>query len=74
MATNQFKSSKFSGYYCDIGGVTYSLAEISLNARGWSSNMSLWEPFAFLVPFTLVFGGYTGFWFYRNPVLGSNPV
>lgn len=59
MATNQFKSSKFSGYYCDIGGVTYSLAEISLNARGWSSNMSLWEPFAFLVPFTLVFGVFT---------------
>ena len=59
MATNQFKSSKFSGYYCDIGGGTYSLAEISLNARGWSSNMSLWEPFAFLVPFTLVFGVFT---------------
>ncbi len=59
MATNQFKSSKFSGYYCDNDGVTYSLAELSLGSRGWSSIMGIWAVFAFLVPFTLVFGVFT---------------
>jgi hypothetical protein len=59
MVSNQFMSSKFSGYSCERDGVTRSLAEISLSDRGWSSSMSIGTVFAFLVPFTLLFGVFT---------------
>mmetsp|Transcript_888 Transcript_888/g.1257 ORF Transcript_888/g.1257 Transcript_888/m.1257 type:complete len:1050 (+) Transcript_888:1338-4487(+) len=55
MASNQFFSSKYSGYVCE----RISLGELALEIpRGWESGGSVWigYTFAFLVPYIIVFG------------------
>jgi len=59
MASNQFLSSKYSGYSCDIDGKTVTLGELALDSpRGWQSDGRVWigYTFAFMLPYTLVFG------------------
>ena len=57
MASNQFLSSKFSGYLCDVGDLSFTLGQAALVNRGWHEEQGwLGYSFAFLVPYTLVFG------------------
>lgn len=57
MASNQFLSSKFSGYSCDVDGVTFTLGQAALDLRGWHEEKGwIGYTFAFLVPYTLLFG------------------
>lgn len=60
MASNQFLSSKYSGYVCeiDIDGYEFNLGVQALQRRGWKSSGREWiaYTFAFLVPYTIVFG------------------
>mmetsp|Transcript_3324 Transcript_3324/g.5465 ORF Transcript_3324/g.5465 Transcript_3324/m.5465 type:complete len:1454 (+) Transcript_3324:67-4428(+) len=58
MASNQFLSSKYSDYVCEMDGSTFSLGESALEARGWESGGRVWigYTFAFLIPYTIVFG------------------
>ncbi|KAL7552795.1 hypothetical protein ACHAWF_016049 [Thalassiosira exigua] len=67
MATNQFLSSKYSGYTCDFSienaiGEYNGEIHLGKNAledpRGWQSSGREWVAytFAFLLPYTLLFG------------------
>ena len=57
MASNQFLSSKFSGYLCDVGDLSFTLGQAALVNRGWQDEQGwIGYSFAFLVPYTLVFG------------------
>jgi hypothetical protein len=57
MASNQFLSSKFSGYSCDVDGFTLTLGQAALYSRGWQEEKDwIGYTFAFLVPYTLLFG------------------
>lgn len=64
MASNQFYSSSYEGYTCvEDNGILYSLSESALNyPRGWRSDGSMvWVgyTFAFILPYTLLFGAVT---------------
>jgi hypothetical protein len=60
MASNQFLSSKFEGYVCyDNTGTIHSLGTTALESpRGWQSKGRVWigYTFAFMLPYTLLFG------------------
>ena len=59
MASNQFFSSKFLAYECEIYGLSFPLSESALSTpRGWASSGRVWigYSFAFLLPYTLLFG------------------
>ena len=57
MASNQFLSSKYSGYSCDVSDLSFTLGQAALVNRGWHEEQGwLGYSFAFLVPYTLVFG------------------
>ena len=59
MASNQFLSSKFLAYECEIDGLVFTLSESALmSPRGWASGGRVWigYSFAFLLPYTLLFG------------------
>lgn len=57
MASNQFLSSVFSTYSCDVDGFTFTLGQAALVSRGWHEETGwIGYSFAFLVPFTLIFG------------------
>jgi len=60
MASNQFYSSKYEDYSCEIDDQTFTLGESALDyPRGWQSDGGrVWVgyAFAFLVPYTLLFG------------------
>ena len=62
MATNQFFSSNYNGYSCEIDGVLHTLGETALaSPRGWQSSGMEWVgyTFAFLVPYIALFAGVT---------------
>ncbi len=58
MASNQFFSSKYSDYVCELDGMNFNLGESALEARGYESGGRVWigYTFAFLIPYTIVFG------------------
>ena len=57
MASNQFLSSKFSAYSCEVEGFTFTLGQAALVSRGWHEEQGwIGYSFAFLVPYTLMFG------------------
>lgn len=63
MASNQFYSSAYKSYVCEVDGEFYSLSESALEyPRGWKSDGNrVWigYTFAFLLPYTLLFGAVT---------------
>lgn len=63
MASNQFFSSKYEGYSCNIDGNVFSLGESALGyPRGFQidgGRVWIGYAFAFIVPYTLLFGAVT---------------
>lgn len=63
MASNQFYSSPYETYVCDVNGEFYSLSESALEyPRGWRSDGDrawIGYTFVFLLPYTLMFGAVT---------------
>lgn len=61
MASNQFLSSNYKQYSCEMNGAVVTLGEIALQSpRGWQSDR-VWigYTFAFLLPYIVVFGTVT---------------
>ena len=59
MASNQFLSSKYAGYECELNGEPFILGEKALETRGYAfGGRTQWigYTFAFLLPYTIVFG------------------
>lgn len=63
MASNQFFSAAYEQYTCDFDGEFYSLSQSALDyPRGWRSDSGrawIGYTFAFMIPYTLIFGAIT---------------